>query len=587
MDNCRDAVKKRKNQPPGEPLGCPGFALLPMKNKLPLYFLTIPLGFLALFYFLPLARILALGLGSPWQASAGANVSRIADVVAFTLLQAGASAGLTLLLGIPAGYLFYRYDFPYKKLLYLATAVPFMLPTVVVASGFNGLLGPSGVFNWLYKLASGQPQPLFAFTGTLWAIFAAHVFYNATIVIRMVRGSLERQDPSLEYAARTLGASPIRAFVEITLPRLLPAIIVSAFFVFFFDFTSFGVVLMLGGSKFATLEVEIFTQTMRFLNLPFAAVLSLVQILFTLAFSLLYGRLLAGAGDAPSQRIRWATARLPVGQVEKIAVRTGILLVAAFFTLPVIALPIRSFTSFESVLRGGGLGSLFTLDHYLGLFSNPRDSYFYVPPAAAIQNSLLFGAGAVLLSILIGLPTALLLSRRRWLQRWAEPVFVLPLGTSSVTLGLGYILFFNVALPGGQNLLTSPWLLPFAHTAIALPFVIRNLLSALDTIPQSYYEAAKVLGASGIKTLTSIDLPLLRRPLVSSAAFAFTISLGEFGATSLLARPEYPTLPTAIYRLISQPGAANYGQAMAMSTLLFALCAVAISFIEQDSRQGF
>ena len=551
-------------------------------KKLTYFFLFIPVLFLAFFYLLPLLKILGVGLVGGWQAFEGIDVNRVLGVVQFTIVQAAVSSALTILLGIPAAYLFYRYQFPHKDLLYMLTAVPFMLPTVVVASGFNGLAGPSGLVNTIFKILSGEPKPILEFTGTLAAILVAHVFYNTTVVIRMVRGSLERQDPSLVAAARTLGATQWQAFRWVTLPSLLPAAAASAFMVFFFDFTSFGVVLMLGGAKFSTLEVEIYNQTMRFLNLPYASLLSLIQVGFTAIFAVFYSRLSSSRSGA-SARIKWNIAHLPKTGAEKLAAGVGVSTLWLFFTLPVLALPVRSITNLEAIVRDGfDWQRLITVQHYVGLFFNPRDSYFYVPPFQALFNSLMFGGGTIALSLLIGLPTALIISRRASLQSWIEPLFILPLGTSSVTLGLGYLLFFNRPLWGADSLIASPWLLPFAHTAIALPFVLRNLLAGIQAIPPSYHQAARVLGASPRQILASIDLPILRGAIVRSAAFAFTISLGEFGATSLIGRPQYPTLPTAIYRLISQPGAANFGQAMALSTILFVLCAAGIYLIERE-----
>jgi thiamine transport system permease protein len=170
-------------------------------------------------------------------------------------------------------------------------------------------------------------------------------------------------------------------------------------------------------------------------------------------------------------------------------------------------------------------------------------------------------------------------------------LLMLPLGASSVTLGLGYIITFNrpIFLPPFSSsflLLTSPFLIPLAHTTIALPFVIRNLQTALATIPNRYREAAAILGADRWQVWKTIDWPIISRATVSAGAFAFTVSLGEFGAASLLARPEYPTLPTAIYRFLSQPGGLNYGQAMAMATILMLTCGLGIILIEELRLPG-
>ncbi len=111
-------------------------------------------------------------------------------------------------------------------------------------------------------------------------------------------------------------------------------------------------------------------------------------------------------------------------------------------------------------------------------------------------------------------------------------------------------------------------LVPLAHTLVAFPFVVRTLLPALRGIPRNLREAATVLGASPWEVWRTVDLPIVGRALLVGAVFAFAVSLGEFGATVFVARPQTPTMPLAIFRFLSQPGALNYGQAMAMSSIL-------------------
>jgi thiamine transport system permease protein len=160
---------------------------------------------------------------------------------------------------------------------------------------------------------------------------------------------------------------------------------------------------------------------------------------------------------------------------------------------------------------------------------------------------------------------------------------MLPLGASAVTLGLGFIITFNRP---PLRLLDSPWLIPLAHTMVALPFVIRTLQPALASIPDRLRDAASSLGASPFRAWLAVDWPIIWRASLGAATFAFTVSLGEFGATALLTRPEYPTIPIAIYRFLSQPGGLNYGQAMAMATFLMVLATVGILFIERLRLPG-
>ena len=210
-------------------------------------------------------------------------------MIGFTFGQAAALDRSDAAPGLPGAYVFARYGFPGKRLIHALTTVPFVLPTVVVAAAFNAVLGqasaaePMCCGRWILRY-------------TLGGILLAHVFYNYTLVLRMVRWLLVNLDPRLEQAARTLGASPWRAFREVTLPLLLPALGHAAMLVFIFCFTSFGVVLILGGPRFVTLEVEIYRQTIDLGNFPLAAGLSLVQILFTLVLTLTYTRLQSGSG---------------------------------------------------------------------------------------------------------------------------------------------------------------------------------------------------------------------------------------------------------------------------------------------------
>jgi thiamine transport system permease protein len=486
---------------------------------------------------------------------------------------------LTLLIGLPAAYLFARYDFRGKTLLRALTAVPFMLPTVVVAAGFNALLGARGWLNLTLMNLLNLETPPITVLYTLGAILLAHVFYNTTIVIRVVGNALSRLDPRLNEAARILGGNRWKAFWQVTFPLLRPSIFAAALLVFLFDFTSFGVILLLGGPSFATIEVEIYIQTLSMLNLPVAALLSIIQLLCTLAFSILYSRMLAKTAVQTAQRENLNIRKRAKSFRGHIFILSLVSVLIGLFVLPMLALPLRSVSQLDAD-RGerSTLETGFTTDYYEELFINRRGSRFYVPPIQAAKNSLQYAGITVALSLLLGFPVASALSKPTRLDRALDPILMLPLGASAVTLGLGFIIAFSRP---PLNWIASPFLVPLAHTMIALPFVIRSLQPALASIPQRYREAAAMLGASPFRVWIEVDFRIIFRASLAAATFAFTVSLGEFGATSLLARPAYPTIPTAIYRFLSQPGGLNYGQAMAMATILMALTTIGIFVIEK------
>ncbi len=552
-------------------------------GSLPLLF--FPLAFLLLFYAWPLGRILALSFsrldeGAPSLAAALLS-ARTLRVLGFTFGQAALSTLLTLALGMPGAYLFSHYTFRGKELFRALTGVPFVMPTLVVAAAFNALLGPRGWVNLGLMSLLRLESPPIHFLNTLTAILAAHVFYNTTIVLRMVGDFWGRLNPRLAAAARTLGASRWETLRRITLPLLSPAVLAASLLVFLFDFTSFGVVLVLGGPQYATLEVEIYYQTTALFNLPLAAALSLLQLLATLALTAAYARLARRVsrpleGQPPRRKLpslRSWRARLWGG------LTLGV--IAVWLLLPLGALAARSVVRLERDRgRFGEVRRGLTLDFYRALNENPRRSLFYAPPARAIAVSLGYAAAAVALSLALGLPVSWVLANRPEapFARLLDPLLMLPLGTSAVTLGLGFVVAFG-APP--LDLRASPLLIPLAHTLVAFPFVVRSLTPALHSIRPRLREAAAVLGASPRQVARHIDLPLVGRALLVAAVFAFTISLGEFGATSLLARPEYPTLPVAIYRFLSRPGGMNYGQALALSTILMLLTAAGMLFIER------
>jgi thiamine transport system permease protein len=537
-----------------------------------------PLLFLSLFFFYPLGRILALTFNI--NIFTAENLQLAYGVLRFTLYQALLSTFLTLLLGLPSAYLFARFDFRGKSLLRTLTAIPFMLPTVVVAAGFNALLGSRGWINLTLMNSLGLESPPIQFVGTLGAILLAHVFYNTNILIRIVGNALANLDPRLEQAGRSLGADSLHVWRNITFPLLRPSIFAATLLVFLFDFTSFGVILLLGTTKFSTLEVEIFVQLLKLSNLPLAALLSLIQLFCTLVFAILYTHWVRRTSVQTTPRPETKILRRAKKFPQKIFVAGLSSLLLAFFILPLISLPVRSISRLEAE-RGqrGRVQYGLTTDYYSELFINRRGSVFYVPPIDATRNSLSYAGATVLLSLVLGFPAASALAKPTRLEKLLDPLLILPLGVSAVTLGLGFIVTYG-------KWLVSPWVVPLAHTLVALPFVIRALQPAIASIPERLRQAASVLGASPFQVWRTVDWPILARATLGAAIFAFTISMGEFGAALLITRPEYPTIPVAIYRFLSQPGGLNYGQAMAMATILMTMTALGILLIEKLRLPG-
>ncbi|MER5933378.1 iron ABC transporter permease [Streptomyces sp. NPDC002054] len=527
--------------------------------------MAVPLAFFALFFGWPVASIVGRGLktDSGWQFGQIAEVlSRpdIAGVLWFTTWQACASTALTLLLALPAAYVFARFEFPGKQLLRAVVTVPFVLPTVVVGTAFLALVGRGGLTDELWGVRLDT---------TVWAILLAHVFFNYAVVVRTVGGLWAQLDPRQEEAARVLGAGRFAAWRRVTLPALAPAVGAAALMVFLFTFSSFGVVQILGGPSYATLEVEVYRQTAQLLDLSTAAVLTLVQFA---AIGMILG-IHAWTVRRRETALRLVdpsgTAHRPRGLAQRALLGGVLLTIALLIVLPLGVLVERSF----DVPGGYGLG------FYRALQDAGATGTFLVPPLDAIWNSLQYALAATAIALLIGGLAAAALTRRAGpFLRGFDALLMLPLGVSAVTVGFGFLITLDEP---PLDLRTSWILVPLAQALVGVPFVVRTMLPVLRAVDARLREAAAVLGASPWRAWREVDLPLVRRALLIAAGFAFAVSLGEFGATVFIARPDNPTLPVAVARLLGRAGELNYGQAMALSTILMLVCAASLLLLER------
>ncbi len=536
----------------------------------------IPLAFLSLFYVYPLLSILDVSL-RPTGALDLSGFARLLSTdyylgtLLFTVYQAVLSTAFTLLLATPCAFVFARYRIPGKSLLLSLATLPFVLPTVVVALAFASLLGKNGLLNDLTRTLFSLDYSPIQLERTLAMIIIVHVFYNFAVALRIMTSYWSSVGIAAEEAARCLGADEWALWREIRLPLIRPALLSAGALVFIFSFTSFGVILILGGIRFATLEVQIYYQAVNMFNLPLAAALSLVQILSMLAMLMFYTstqkklHLALASGKTIARQARSGLERLGVGSC--------VALISALLFAPLFALVSRS------VLLAGRLD----FSNYGSLAEKSRGSLLFIAPLDAVFNSLRFALIALIAALVLGLIASYLIQRPGRLSRLADPLFMLPLATSAVTLGFGFI----IALDEPPLNLRASWLIiPISHTLVALPFVVRSVLPSLRAIPPSLREAARVLGAKPMDMLLTIDLPLLGRGIVVGATFAFTVSMGEFGASLFVAQRESVTIPVVIYRLLGDPGMASYRQALAMSVVLMIVCAGGFIIIERMRVAG-
>ncbi len=523
----------------------------------------IPLAVLGVFFVLPVWGMLSRGLFVDGHLDLGAVLAvlgrpEIRRAIWFTLWSSTAGTTLALVLGLPAAYVLHRLHFPGRAALRAFLVVPFVLPTVVVGVAFEQLIGRTGPLGFL------------GLDGTPAAIVAGLVFFNASVVIRVVGGAWESLDPRPAEAAAALGAGPWQVLRDVTLPALRPALVSAATVVFLFCATAFGIVLTLGGLRWSSVETQIYLLTTNLLDLQGAAALSILQLLVVTGLLLAAAR--ARRTTDPTVARDRARRRRPTRGDLPAVVATGLLLVLV--AAPVATLVVTS-------LRVDGTWSL---AYYRALQTPGSHQALLVPVTTALVNSVRIAVDATWMSLAMGLSIALIVTRRsrtrpeRRLRGVLDGLFMLPLGVSAVTLGFGFLI--TLGKPP-LDLRDSPLLIPIAQALVALPLVVRILVPVLGGVDDRLRQAAATLGASPWRTLLVVDLPVVWRPLLAAAGFAFACSLGEFGATSFLVRDDRPTLPVVIYRLIGHPGALNYGMALAASVVLGLATALVMLAVER------
>ncbi|GAB3605970.1 iron ABC transporter permease [Conyzicola nivalis] len=524
----------------------------------------LPLAFVGVFFAWPVGAMVARGL----FADGMLDLSGFAEVLArprtlrligLTISQAALASAVCVILGLPIAHVLYRLRFRGQRMLRALVVLPFVLPTVVVGVAFRTLLREGGLLGSL------------RLDGTFAAIMLALVFFNVAVVVRTVGTTWEGLDQRQEEAARVLGAGPVRVWFTVTLPRLAPAITSAASIVFLFCSTAFGVVLVLGGTRFGTIETEIYLLTTQFLDLRAASVLSVTQLVVVVAVLLVAAR--ARGTRTAQRRVDSArSGRAPrLGDLPNIAVT---LVVAAFLALPIVALLLRSLRTAD----GWGLGN------YLALGTTGSRNALVVPVWTALGNSLVIAVQATAIALVIGLAASLVISRRprsaglRRSLAGFDGVLMLPLGVSAVTVGFGFLITLNTP---PFDLRSSPVLVPIAQALVALPLVVRTILPVLTGIDGRMRESAAVLGSPPWRVLRDVDLAIVGRPVLAASGFAFAVALGEFGATSFLSRPDRPTLPVVIFRLIGLPGGDNFGMAIAASVVLAGVTVAVIALVER------
>ena len=538
-----------------------------MKKQPAEFIKIIPFLFILPAFYLPLINLFRSGISLHYL---GEFLSRpyYLNLFFFTFKQAFFSSLFSVIPALAGAYFLSHYDFKFKKIIRAVTAVPFVLPPILVVLGFVLLFGNNGIINrMLMKLLSLEKPPLHVLY-SFRAIILAHVFFNFPLAVRLISSAWEKISLSVIEAARSLGAGKTRVFTQAVLPQLLPSILASFSLIFILCFMSFSIILVLGGGpKNSTVEVEIYRLARISLNIPGACSLAVIQSAVSLFFLLIYTffqkksshAVSAGNSDILTQK-----------QLSAYSVFFLIFFLSVLFIFIILPMGVVILESFKYKASRGAL-TVFSLHWY--------DKTFSELGIIPVRNSLLLASVNTLISVIMALAAASLSSgNKKGIQVFIEFFFTLSLGVSSIILTLSYIKFMN------DFSLKSPGWIPLvaAQTLAVLPFVFKSITIFYDRIDSSIIESAMSLGASWKRIFLKIEIPMVKNGLFTGAVLAFALSMGEINAVLMVAPDNFITIPLAIYRLI---GSYNFYQACAMGTILIVTSAV--SFLVLDRAGTF
>ena len=522
---------------------------------------SAPIAFMVVLFYWPIIKVFALGLAT----GLGTNAPGVWPILWFTIWQAVLSTAICVLLGLPGAYLLYRKSFRFASTIRALISVPFMLPSLVVAIAITQF---AGIFGGLDPIA---------------AIILANVFSNYAVVVRTVGSQWQLLDGLSEEAAELAGAGRLRIFFKIALPQLATSIRASSALIVLYCASSYGIVLSLGGGRVNTLETAISTAVLQRLDIQQGTLLALLQIVFSmLAFT-------ASRWGGSNPLSFEPSHRLKVRHIDK-RDRPALLFVVVtmgfFVIVPIVLVIAKAFVN--------SAGN-FTLNNFALLGSRGTRDLLNITFFDASVNSLRNMLIATVLSVLVGglvsfllaehtRQHALGLSRTDSVGVLLDGIFLLPIGVSAVVVGFGYLITFT----GNLGWLRGSWLLvPLAQSVLAIPMVIRVLYPALVSVDHTTREQAMTDGANKFSIFWRIDLVMIQPVLKTAIAFSALVSLGEFGAASLLAFGNQSTIPMLMFSLISRPGGDNYGMALAVTFILIIITTVIVFAVGAEPRREF
>ncbi len=498
--------------------------------------------FTAVFYLLPIIILFVYTYKTGTSVFNSLNLR----IFEFTLYQALLSTLMSFAMGLPGAYLLGRTRFRFKGIFAALSTVPFVMPSISMTLGFISFFGHNGIFNsyFLWPIFHVRFEPLF----TLLGVMMGNAFYNFPLTMMIVGSAISNLDPVYAEAARIDGASKFKSFLFIEFPIILPSVVSALILTFIYCFTSFAVVLVIGGAQFSTIEVQIYMYLTTLVDFRGAMDLTILQITLIGSVVSVLGILRKRAGIF-SQEVSHSNSKFP---------RWGFLYLAGvtvFVFGPIISQVFAGFWNFQN--------STFTLEWIEHLFSGKMNPYIGNSVIAAILWTGIFSLSSAFLTVILSITSSYAVNKIK--SELFDIIFTSSLAISPVILAFGYLVLQNW-IP-----INFPSEIIPIYTILSFPIGFQIFLSGWQRFPKEIDEAASVDGANWFQRLTMIRIPILKPQVISTFFFAFAISMGEMSATMVLYNPEFPTISISAYRLFSSmhvPEAQALGSILTIATFV-------------------
>lgn len=445
-----------------------------------------------------------------------------------SLICAFLTLGTTSIIGIPVAYVMTRYEFPLKRLFNLLTILPLMVPPFVGALALTNMLGRNGAITNFLQSAFNLPLEGGLLLPNIAGIVFIQTFHLWPLIYLNTSASLSKIDPTLEESARNLGASGFKLFRRITLPLALPGFAAGALLVFLWSLADIGTPIMTNFTEYSVFQAykELTIQE------GYKAMASVISIVITAisAVALLIVNRYVGLKEYATTRAGAAPRAIQkqAGNNASLVIVLCLSLLVIVSVIPHLGTIVMAFTLDPAY--GEWLPRGVTLEFLTQTFGDPTSSL-------AVANSLIYSFLASFIDIFLGAMIAYLVIRKNFLGKsFLDFISMMPFAIPGVVMGLGYIYLFSRPIIGNFRLTSIWYILVISYAMRRLPYSVRSSNAVLRQVHESLEEAARNMGASRLKTLTMITIPLIMPGLIAGAILTFINSFTEV-STSLLLKP--------------------------------------------------